>query len=114
MVVDEDGKAVGGAEVKIPDQLTTTANGTFWFEKVATPANWCVVKPTKVGCFAGFQAFTPDPVRQHDTRIVLMRSETTHQFTASRRGNITLNNGSKVQIPANGLVKAMGEFIMAW
>lgn len=110
VVIDENGKPLADAEIWIHGETTVTGpDGGFIFENIEVPGNRCVVESRKEGYFSGIRALTPKENRQTEVRIVMMGSPITHTFQASTGSNASLDNGSEVQIPANGLVSSTGD-----
>ena len=110
VVIDETGKPIADAEIIVHGETTMTGpDGGFFLENIQVPGNRCVVQSKKDGYFSGIRALTPQENRQTEVRIVLMGSPVTHTFQASTGSNATLDNGSEVRIPADGLVTSSGD-----
>lgn len=108
-VSDEDGKPLKGARVTAGGQSAlTTEEGHFRLEKVSVPGNRCVITAEKTGYFTSVTARVPAKDKQTRARLVLTSSDPTHTISSSAGGKATLDNGSEVQLPANGVVTAAG------
>jgi len=108
-IVDESGKPVAGVRVMVQNkEVLSTDAGSFFIDQVSVPGNRCVIRCKKEGFFEGTRAEIPVKDNITKTKIVLMSSAATQSISAGAGGKVTLNNGSEVQIPANGVVDANG------
>ncbi len=109
IVLDEEGNPLAGVTVTAHGETTTTsAEGLFELENIQVPGNRCVISCEKENYFTGTRAEIPLRNAVTSVRIRLMSSATTHTIDAASGGTATLSNGSKVEIPANGLVTESG------
>lgn len=109
-VLDEDGNPLAGATVMAHGETATTdAAGAFRLQHIRVPGNRYVISCEKQGYFTSVRADTPLKDKVTSVRIRLMSNAPTHTIDAGSGGTATLANGSKVEIPANGLVTASGE-----
>lgn len=109
LVLDENQRPVSGAQVEVYGKtITTDAAGEFTLLNIQVPANRCYLKCTKQGYFTGSTALIPKANGEAFVQMVLMSATATHQIDANTGGTANLPNGSSVQIPANGIVKADG------
>jgi len=109
-VLDEDGKPIVGAEVKVHGKIALTdESGVFKLEEIKVPENRCVMKAVKNGYFTAVRAVDPSQKDQLYAQFVMMKSEVTHSLEGAVGGKATLSNGAEVDIPAKGLVNSSGE-----
>ncbi len=108
-VIDEKARPVTGAVVEAYGEVVTTdAEGDFTLQNVSVPASRCYLKCTKDGYFTASTAYIPQANGTGVVRLVLMSAAASHQVEAATGGTATLPDGSSVQLPAGGVVRADG------
>lgn len=108
-VIDEEARSVAGAMVEAYGEMATTnADGAFTLSSISVPASRCYLKCTKDGYFTASTAYIPQANGTGVVRLVLMRDAASHQVEAAAGGTATLPDGSSVQLPAGGVVRADG------
>src|SRR5213075_2309428 len=107
-ITDENGQPAMGATIKVGNKTTTTnAHGYFRITNASLDKNASLVTAEKTGYFKAYRAFNATP-GVNQVLIKLMRKTLTGTVTASSGGDVTLSNGSKISLPANGVVKSSG------
>jgi hypothetical protein len=110
IVLDEEGNPLPGATITAHGETATTdAEGLFRLQDVEVPGNRCVISCEKEGYFTSVRAEVPRKEKETTVNLYLQSSATTHTIDATAGGTATLANGSKVEIPANGLVTESGD-----
>ena len=108
-VVDADGNPVANAQVNVGQQTAQTNElGLFFFNDIALNATGTFVQAQASGYFPGSTRFFPRPNASNIVRIGLIPRTYADQVSASSGGTVSLSNGAKVTLPANGIVDAAG------
>ena len=108
-VNDEFGNPIAGGIITSHGRSTSTGdNGEFFISNASVPASRILVACTSQGYFPGSQGAIPVANGITQIRIIMSSSGTTHTMNSASGGNATLNNGSQVQLPANGVVNQDG------
>jgi hypothetical protein len=107
-VVDENGQAANGVAIKVGEKSATTdARGYFRVVNASVIEKNVLVTAEKPGYFKAYRSFiATDGVNQ--VMIKLTRKDLSGQINSSTGGDVTLSNGSKVSLPANGIVTLSG------
>lgn len=109
-VVDESGNSISGAEIKTGNKTTTTdVNGYFRIENADFTGDFCYIKATKAGYFTASTTIHGDAGKEYAANLVLTQPEQTTTFNAANATSITLQNGGKIELPANGYVTAANQ-----
>lgn len=109
IVVDEKGLAVEGALIKCGSSSTTTDRfGIFRFNSVSLSKNNGFVKVEKAGYFNAFRNFVTSTGKLNQVRIRLLPRNVNGTITSSTGGSVTLTDGAKLTLPANGVSDLSG------
>ena len=108
-VVDVEGRPVANAQVSIGQQtMQTNELGLFFFNDIALNAAGTFIQAQAAGYFPGSTRFFPKPNASNVVRIGLIPRTYADQISATSGGTVSLSNGAKVTLPANGIVDAAG------
>jgi len=107
-VLDENGQPAVGVAIKVREKTTITdARGYFRVSNASAIEKNVLVTAEKPGYFKAYRSFIPtNGVSQ--VMIKLTRKDLSGQINSSIGGDVTLSNGSKITLPANGVVTASG------
>lgn len=106
-VTDENEAPVISAQVKVGTQTTTTDEyGFFEVKNVDVPKNAAVVNVTKFGYFPGIRTYIAVNNKSAVVRIKLLPKDNAGSIAAATGGTVSLSNGLKINLPANGVVNA--------
>jgi hypothetical protein len=107
-VKDENGRPAMGVTVTVGTQTAKTdARGAFRIKNAALDKQSSLVTAEKSGYFKAFRVFgATSGVNQ--VTIQLLKKNLAGTVTVSAGGEVSLSNGSKVTLPANGIVKKSG------
>ncbi len=108
-VLDENGQPATGVMIKAGDKTTTTdAHGYFRTSGSSDEKGVSLVTAEKAGYFKAYRSFiATNGVNQ--IMIKLVRKDLAGQINSTAGGDITLLDGSKISLPANGIVRLSGE-----
>lgn len=107
-VVDEGGNPVAGVTVKLGIKTATTdPNGFFKFEDAKLDKAETVVSAERSGYYKAFRVFSATS-GVNNIVIGLVYKQLTGTIESNSGGSVSLSNGSKVELPANGVVKQSG------
>jgi hypothetical protein len=105
-VLDETGAAASGVTVTVGNRSVTTDNrGYFRITGANLDKNMALVTAQKSGYFKAFRSFAATS-GANQVQIKLLKRNLTGTVSAAAGGDATLSNGSKVALPANGIVTA--------
>lgn len=108
-VVDAEGNPVANAQVRVGQQTAQTNElGLFFFNDIALNAAGTFIQAQASGYFPGSTRFFPRPNASNIVRIGLIPRTYADQISATSGGTVSLSNGAKVTLPANGIVDAAG------
>ncbi|HZW38382.1 MAG TPA: carboxypeptidase-like regulatory domain-containing protein [Ignavibacteriaceae bacterium] len=108
VITDEFGQPLNNVEVKIGDNTTTsTSDGVFNFTAIQVNKDRFVVNAKKTGYFTGSRSEIPG-ADKISVNIVLLTEDVSANISSSTGGEAVLNNGSKVQLPSDAVVKEDG------
>ncbi|HEY0356877.1 MAG TPA: carboxypeptidase-like regulatory domain-containing protein, partial [Flavisolibacter sp.] len=107
-VLDENGLPADGVNIKVGTKTATTdAKGYFRVTDAPLDKNASLVVAEKPGYFKAMRSFSATSgVNQVVIRLLPKTLAGTIDGTAG--GSVTLNNGMKIALPANGVVNASG------
>src|SRR5215216_6202636 len=106
-VLDENSKPVNSAVVQSSGTSTTTdINGFFQFNNIQLAKNAGFVVVEKTGYLKGIRTIFTNTGVINNVEIQLIPKTNRGNFTAGAGGNITIQNGSSVNFPANGIINA--------
>jgi hypothetical protein len=107
-VFDKNGDPAMDVTVKVGSKTATTdVRGYFRIVDASLDKNASLVTAEKAGYFKAYRTFSATSGVNQVT-IKLIEKTTAGTIDASSGGNVTLTNGSKIVLPANGVVKASG------
>jgi hypothetical protein len=110
VVVDLNGIPVPDATIKVENHETVTAaNGIFKIKDIQLSNKRYVITCSKTGYFTQQRALVPADAGASRVQFTLHTKEITHTLNAQNGGAAALNDGSKVDIPAGGLVDTDGK-----
>ncbi|RYY65897.1 MAG: hypothetical protein EOO12_05790 [Chitinophagaceae bacterium] len=105
-VFDENGQPAVGATVKVGGETVTTDNqGYFRINAASLDKNQSVVTATKSGYFKAFRTFAATS-GTNQVVIKLVKRNLAGTVSGASGGDAALSNGSKVTLPAGGVVDA--------
>lgn len=105
-IVDENGDAAAGVTVQAGNRSATTdANGYFRINNAALDKSSAVVTASKAGYFKAYRTFGATSGSNH-IEIKLVKRTSAGAIDAGAGGEVSLSNGTKVVLPANGVVNA--------
>jgi len=108
-VLDENNAPVAGATVSAYGTTTVTSSaGIFSFDRISVPKDRFFVKVEKSGYFSQSRAEKVGSDTTVTLNFKLMSSAATHTIAASDGGEAVLDNGSKVKLSAQSVVKEDG------
>ncbi|HEV7779897.1 MAG TPA: carboxypeptidase-like regulatory domain-containing protein [Chitinophagaceae bacterium] len=107
-IKDENGRPAMGVTIKAGTRTTTTdARGYFRIANAALDKTASLLTAEKAGYFKSFRVFgATSGVNQ--VSIQLMKKTLAGSVTSASGGEVSLSNGSKIKLAANGIVKKSG------
>jgi len=107
-VLDENGQPAAGVMVKVGSQSAQTdAKGYFRIRNASLDKHSSLVTAEKAGYYKAYRTFGATS-GTNQVVIKLIPRTLTGTVDAASGGDVTLSNGAKVTLPANGVVKAAG------
>jgi hypothetical protein len=104
-VIKEDGSALEGAVVSTGShQITTDADGFFYFSDINTPKNATSIKVEKTGYFKAFKTLRVIANEDNQTKIMIMELPTPVSFDASLGGSVTISTGGSIEFPRDAII----------
>lgn len=105
-IFDENGVPAVGVTVKVGNKTTTTnAKGYFRINAASLDKKSAMVTAEKPGYFKAFRTFAAT-TGTNQVVIRLIAKQLTGTVAATSGGEVALSNGTKVVLPANGIVTA--------
>jgi len=105
-VLNENGQPAQGVTVKVGNQTATTdARGYFRFQNASLDKKSAVVTAEMSGYFKAYRSFAAT-TGTNQVIIKLIKKALIGSVDAATGGSVTLSNGAKIALPANGVVKA--------
>ncbi|MET0463765.1 MAG: carboxypeptidase-like regulatory domain-containing protein [Chitinophagaceae bacterium] len=106
-VIDENGAPASGVSVKVGNKMVQTdSKGSFRIINALLDKGASLVTAEKSGYFKSYRTFQAMDAANH-VKIKLVKRKLAGTISAAG-GEVTLDNGSKVFLPANAVVKAAG------
>jgi hypothetical protein len=103
-ITDENGKPVNSASVHSGGSATTSdLNGYFKFDNIELPKNAGSVIAEKTGYLVGCRTILPNTAAINNVEIQLIPRVTRGNFSAAAGGNVTIQNATSLNFPANGV-----------
>jgi len=104
-VIDENGQAISGAQVRVEGELATTdANGVFRLRPMRVPSDNAKLMVTKIGYFEFSRAFYVEDDAMQIVTIQLLQKEQIGAISAASGGTIQLPGGATLVFPAGAFV----------
>src|SRR5215211_7093737 len=105
-VMDENDQPATGVVVKVGTKSATTdTRGYFRITGASLDPNASLVTAEKAGYFKAYRTFKATS-GANQVALKLTKKIMAGTISASTGGEVTLSNGSKVSLPANGIVQA--------
>jgi len=109
IVKSEEGNLIGDATIQVAGQtIKTTSSGTFYVEDVKAPNNGLYIKAEAEGFFPGGTRLLSHSSQTYNVEIVLPAFDRRENFMASEGVEFYDLAGTKIVIPANGIVDQVG------
>jgi hypothetical protein len=107
-ILDESGQPASGVTIKVGNKTTTTnAKGYFRIVNASLDKKSSLVTADKTGYFKAYRTFSATS-GVNQVVIKLIPKNLSGTINSSSGGEVTLANGSKISLPANGVVSATG------
>ena len=107
-VLDENGLPADGVNIKVGTKTAVTdAKGYFRITDASLDKNASLVVAEKTGYFKAMRSFSAT-TGVNQVVIKLLPKSLAGTIDGTAGGSVTLNNGMKVALPANGVVNASG------
>ncbi|GAB4491963.1 MAG: hypothetical protein OHK0019_12960 [Saprospiraceae bacterium] len=108
-IIDEDGQAIEGAQVRAGNELAVTdANGVFRLKPVRLPARDAKLSVTRIGYFDFSRAFIVQDDALQTVTIQLLRKDLAGTFSGNTGGTVNVPGGVVLNFPA-GSVNTSGQ-----
>lgn len=105
-IIDETGQPAANVSITVGSQTAITdADGYFRINKAALDKNASLVKAEKAGYFTAFRSFSAT-TGTNQVVIKLIKKNSGGTIDAATGGEVSLGNGTKISLPANGIVNA--------
>lgn len=105
-VLDENGQAAANVTVKVGTEIAVTdAKGYFRINNAPLDKNTALVSAEKLGYFKAFRTFSATS-GTNQVVIKLTKKDLGGSLSAATGGDVSLSNGTKISLPANGFVRA--------
>lgn len=105
-VFDENGHPAAGVTVKVGSEtVVTDSRGYFRMMNASLDKKSSLVTAEKAGYFKAYRTFAATS-GTNQVVIKLIKKNLAGTINATTGGSVTLSNGTKVELPANGVVKA--------
>ena len=105
-VLDEDGQPAANVTIKVGTKIAVTdTKGYFRINNAPLDKNAALVRAEKTGYFTAFRSFSATS-GTNQVVIKLTKKDLSGTVDAANGGDVTLTNGTKISLPANGIVKA--------
>ena len=106
-VLKEDGTPLDGAKVSTgTHQITTDADGFFYFTDISTPQKATSIKVEKAGYFNAFRTVPVIANEDNQVMFMIMELPTPQNLDAAAGGTIVISNGGSIDFPANAIIDA--------
>jgi len=103
-VLDENGQPAAGVVIKVGSVTTNTSTkGYFRINEASLDKNVSLVTAEKVGYFKAYRSFSATS-GTNQIVIKLTKKNLSGTINAVTGGDINLSNGTKISLPANGIV----------
>ncbi len=107
-ILDENGQPAAGVSITVGSQTATTdSKGYFSIFNASLDKKASLVTTEKTGYFKAYRTFGATS-GTNQVVIKLIKKTLIGTIDATTGGNVTLANGTKIALPASGVVKASG------
>jgi hypothetical protein len=104
-IFDTDNKPVATAVVRVGDKSAVTdLQGLFRINNASVSSKYAVVKIEKTGYFSLTKTLVAAPENDNVIRAQLIPRQLSGVVEAGKGGEVTLNNGAKIKLPANAMI----------
>lgn len=104
-VIDENGEAISGAQVRVEGELATTdENGVFRLRPMRVPSDNAKLMVTKIGYFEFSRAYYVEDDAMQTVTIQLLQKKQVGTLSASSGGTVQLPGGATLVFPAGAFV----------
>jgi hypothetical protein len=108
-IVDEAGQPIAGTFIRSGDKTTTTdARGYFRIAGSLDDRGVSLVTAEKDGYFKGYRSFIAT-AGVNQVMLKLVMRDLSGIINSTTGGDVSLSNGSKISLPATGIIKSSGE-----
>jgi len=105
-IIDESNQPASGVQIKVGSKTATTdAKGYFRINGASLDKNAALVTADKTGYFTSYRVFSATS-GTNQVVIKLVKKSLSGTINGTAGGDVTLANGSKISLPANGIVLA--------
>jgi hypothetical protein len=105
-VLDENGQPASNVIIKVGSEIAATdTKGYFRINSAPLDKNTALVTAEKPGYFKALRSFSATS-GTNQVVIKLVKKDVSGTVTGANGGDISLSNGTKISLPANGIVKA--------
>jgi hypothetical protein len=105
-VFDENGQPASNVTIKVGTEIEVTdAKGYFRINNAPLDKNTALVTAEKIGYFKAYRSFSATS-GTNQVVIKLIKKNLGGTVTGASGGDVSLSNGTKISLPANGIVKA--------
>src|SRR4030095_7718392 len=105
-VLDENGQPAENTTIRVGSQTATTdSKGYFRINSVVLDKNATLVTAEKIGYFTAYRCFSATS-GTNQVVIKLTKKSLSGTVSATNGGEVNFNQGTKISLPENGIVKA--------
>ena len=109
IVTDRQGNALSEVRIQYENQqYTTDENGYFIINDESAREDGALLKFTESGYFENFKFYMPEPGKLSFLRVQMVERNLVGNIDGTIGGSITLNEGAKIQFPANAFKDVSG------
>jgi hypothetical protein len=105
-VLDENGQPAANVVINVGSEITVTdTKGYFRINNAPLDKNAALVTAEKLGYFKALRSFSATS-GTNQVVIKLIKKDLGGTINGTSGGDVSLSNGTKISLPANGIVKA--------
>jgi hypothetical protein len=105
-ILDENDQPAAGVTIKVGSETgVTDSKGYFRINNASLDENASLVKAEKAGYFTAFRSFSATS-GTNQVVIKLVKRNLGGTINSANGGDVTLSNGTKISLPANGIIKS--------
>ena len=105
-ILDENGQPAANVVIKVGSEMTASdTKGYFRINNAPLDKNASLVTAEKTGYFTAYRTFSATS-GTNQVVIKLTKKNLGGTITGTAGGDVSLSNGTKISLPANGIVKA--------